>query len=694
MKQYRPRDKITQKMSRDGLTEQNQTTGETERISKREQDADFQKTPEQQAAQDAAAQLNPLSSGTSPPHATGLAPKPDTGTAEQVFEHIDGRQTRKAAKKAARKAQQEATARTKSSRLQFTDEERANPELETYIQKSDKAADRLDAAKAAIPKKKTLAAERTFDEATGRGKTRLHFEEKEKPIPGKPAKNPLSRPAQEAGIFVHNKIHSVEKDNSGVEGAHKSEEAAERLGKYTTRKIKQGYRSHKLKPYRAAAKAEKAAAKANVNFQYHKTLADNPQLASNPVSRLWQKQQIKRQYAKAARAGGAKGIRGAAENVRRAAKKTAEKTRQTAAFVARHPAGVIIAIAALLLFIMVFAGLSSCSSMFSGTLNGVLGTSYTSEDSDLIAVENAYVSKENELQSRIDNIERDYPGYDEYRYDLAAIGHNPHELASYLTALLQTYTPDSAQAELNRVFDKQYTLTITETVEIRYRTETSTDEDGNTTTEEVPYEYYILNVKLTNTPISSLAPELLTPEQLEMFRVYLETSGNKPLIFGGGSPDGTPSEDLSGVDFVNGTRPGNTAVVDIAKAQVGNVGGYPYWSWYGFNSRVEWCACFVSWCYNQMGKSEPCFAACQSQGIPWFQSHGQWGDRSYPNIAPGDAIFFDWDLDGSADHVGIVIGTDGSRVYTVEGNSGDACKVKSYSLDYACIKGYGLMNWN
>lgn len=689
----KPRDKITQKMSRDGLTEQNQTTGETERISRREQDADFQKTPEQQAAQDAA-KITPLSSGASPPHAPGIVPKPDTGTAEQVFEHIDGRHTRKAAKKAARKAQAEATARTKSSRLQFTDEERANPELEKYIQKSDKAANHLDAAKAAIPKKKQLVKERTFDETTGRGKTRLYFEEKEKPMPGKPTKNPLSRPAQEAGIFVHNKIHSVEKDNSGVEGAHKSEEAAERLEKYTTRKIKQGYRSHKLKPYRAAAKAEKAAAKANVNFQYHKALADNPQLASNPVSRLWQKQQIKRQYAKAAKTGGAKGIRAAADNVRKAAKKTAEGAGKTAAFVARHPIGIITAIAALLLFIMVFAGLSSCSSMFSGTLNGVLGTSYTSEDSDLVAVENTYLSKENELQNRIDHIERDYPGYDEYRYDLAEIGHNPHELASYLTALLQTYTPDSAQAELNRVFDKQYTLTITETVEIRYRTETSTDADGNTTTEEVPYEYYILNVKLTNKPISTLAPELLTPEQLEMFRVYLETSGNKPLLFGGGSPDVTPSEDLSGVDFVNGTRPGNTAVVDIAKAQVGNMGGYPYWSWYGFNSRVEWCACFVSWCYNQMGKSEPRFAACQSQGIPWFTSRGQWGDRGYENIAPGDAIFFDWDLDGSADHVGIVIGTDGSRVYTVEGNSGDACKVKSYSLDYACIKGYGLMNWN
>ena len=211
---------------------------------------------------------------------------------------------------------------------------------------------------------------------------------------------------------------------------------------------------------------------------------------------------------------------------------------------------------------------------------------------------------------------------------------------------------------------------------------------------QVPYEYYILNVKLTNTPLSTIAENNLTPEQLEMYRVYLQTSGNKPLIFGGGSSDTSASEDLSGVDFVNGTRPGNTAIVDLAKQQVGNVGGYPYWSWYGFNSRVEWCACFVSWCYGQMGFSEPRFAACQSQGIPWFTSHGQWGARGYENIAPGDAIFFDWDLDGSADHVGLVIGRDANRVYTVEGNSGDACKIKSYPLDYACIKGYGLMNWN
>ena len=694
-------------MTRDGLIEVNETKETTERVSNREKDVDFLKSPEQQAAQDAA-QLQGVPSAASPlPSAPELSHRQDTGAAERVMERIDAAHTRKSSKKAAQRAQREAAAKEKSSRLQFTEEELNTPELEPYIKKSDKAADRLDAARAAIPKEKKLVKERTFDEATGKGKTRLHFEEREKPPGFKEKHNPLSRPAQEAGVFVHNKIHSVEKDNSGVEGAHKSEELAERGAKYGARKVREGYHSHKLKPYREAAKAEKAAFKANVDFQYHKTLHDNPQFTSNPLSRFLQKQQIKRQYAKAARTGGAATAKKAAENTRKAAKKTAEETRKAAAFAAKHPAGIAIAVTALLLFIMVSAWLSSCGAMFSGLTNGVLGTSYTSEDSDLVATENNYAAKEAELQQRIDNIERDNPGYDEYRYDLDNIGHNPHELASYLTALLQSYTPQSAQSELDRIFNRQYELTLTEEIEVRYRTETRTGtrtvtdpETGATSTEtyeyevEVAYNYYILNVKLTNTPIDSFVSEFLNAEQLEMYRVYLETSGNKPLIFGGGSPDTSASEDLSGVDFVNGTRPGNTAIVELAKQQVGNVGGRPYWSWYGFSSRVEWCACFVSWCYGQMGLSEPRFAACQSQGIPWFTSHGQWGARGYENIAPGDAIFFDWDLDGSADHVGLVIGTDGERVYTVEGNSGDACKIKSYPLDYACIKGYGLMNWN
>ncbi len=698
----KPRDKITQKMTRDGAIAENQTTGDTERISKRTQDADFQKSPEQQAAQDAA-QLQGAASPTSPlPHVPGAAPKADTGKTERVMEHIEAAHTRKASKKAVRKAQAEATAGTKSSRLQFTDEERAAPELEKYIKKSDKAADRLDKAKAAIPKEKKLVKERTFDETTGKGKTRLHFEEKDKPPGFKEKHNPLSRPTQEAGILVHNKIHSVEKDNSGVEGAHKSEEAAERGLKYGARKIKQGYRNHKLKPYREAAKAEKAAFRANVDFQYHKTLHENPQLTSNPISRFWQKQKIKRQYAKEAR-NTAKGIKGAAERTRKAAAKAAEKTKQTAAFVARHPAGVAIAVGVLLLFHHGYVrAVLLWGNVFRHVKRRAWNVLYLRGQRPCGSGKQPTPDWKTSCKAGLTISSATNPGYDEYRYDLANIGHNPHELASYLTAKYQSYTRAEVQSELQRIFNQQYKLTLTEEVEIRYReeerTDTWTDEDGNehtdTYTVQVPYEYYILNVKMTNTPLSTIAENNLPPEQLEMYRVYLQTSGNKPLIFGGGSPDTSASEDLSGVDFVNGTRPGNTAIVDLAKQQVGNVGGYPYWSWYGFNSRVEWCACFVSWCYGQMGLSEPRFAACQSQGIPWFTSHGQWGARGYENIAPGDAIFFDWDLDGSADHVGLVIGRDANRVYTVEGNSGDACKIKSYPLDYACIKGYGLMNWN
>ena len=165
------------------------------------------------------------------------------------MEHIDAAHTRAASKKAIKRVQREAAAKTKTSRLQFTEEERATPELEKAIRKSERAADRLDEARAAIPKKKALTKERTFDEAAGKGKTRLRFEEKEKPIPGgRQQHNPLSRPVQEVGVFVHNKIHSVEKDNSGVEGAHKSEELAERGIRAGARQVRKSRRSRKLKP--------------------------------------------------------------------------------------------------------------------------------------------------------------------------------------------------------------------------------------------------------------------------------------------------------------------------------------------------------------------------------------------------------------------------------------------------------------
>ena len=567
----------------------------------------------------------------------------------------------------------------KEPRLRFTDEERADPALEKPIRKADKAAAKADKAQAKIPKKQVR--QKTVDPETGKVTTKLVLEDKKKP-PSKLSHAVRDTPANAALGKLHKEIRETEQDNVGVESAHKSEEAAET----GARLMREGYRSHKLKPYRKAAQAEQKLEKANVNALYQKSLRENPQLASNPISRWQQKQAIKKEYAAAKRAAQTAGnTASTAKKTGKAAKTVKEKAQEAGAFVVRHKKGFLIAGAIFLLVCMLLNTMSSCSMMAQSIGSAVSGTTYPSDDPELVAVEADYAAKETALQAEIDNIESSHPGYDEYQYDLDMIGHDPHELAAYLSAVLQGYTQESAQTELERVFSAQYTLTLTEEIQIR----TYTDEDGD----EHEYEYRILHVKLESRPISSLAPELLTQDQLEMYQVYRQTLGNKPLIFGGGSPDTSDSEDLTGVVFVNGTRPGNQAVVDIAKSQVGNVGGQPYWSWYGFNSRVEWCACFVSWCYNQMGLSEPCFASCQSQGVPWFQSRGQWGARGYENIAPGDAIFFDWDLDGVADHVGLVVGTDGSRVYTVEGNSGDACKIKSYDLNYQCIKGYGLMNW-
>ena len=567
----------------------------------------------------------------------------------------------------------------KEPRLRFTEEERSDPALEKPIRKAEKAAAKADRAQAKIPKKQVRRT--SIDPETGKVTTKLVLEDKKKP-PSKLSHAVRDAPGDAVLGKIHKEIRETEQDNVGVESAHKSEEAAET----GTRLVREGYRSHKLKPYRKAAKAEQKLEKANVNALYQKSLRDNPQLASNPFSRWQQKQAIKKEYAAAKRAGQtAGGTAKTASKTGKAAKAVKEKAQQAGAFVMRHKKGAGIVLALFLVICLLMNTVSSCSMLGQGIGSVVSGSTYPSNDPELVAVEADYAAKETQLQAEIDNIESSHPGYDEYRYNLDMIGHDPHELAALLSAVLQGYTQSSAQGELERVFSAQYTLTLTEEIQIR----TYTDDDGD----EHEYEYRILHVTLESRPISALASEILTEDQLEMYQVYRATLGNKPLIFGGGSPDMGNSEDLTGVEFVNGSRPGNQAVVDLAKSQVGNVGGYPYWSWYGFGSRVEWCACFVSWCYGQMGLSEPRFAACQSQGIPWFQSHGQWGARGYDNLAPGDAIFFDWDLDGSADHVGIVIGTDGSRVYTVEGNSGDACKIKSYDLNYECIKGYGLMNW-
>ena len=411
----------------------------------------------------------------------------------------------------------------KEPRLRFTDEERADPALEKPIRKTEKATARADKAQANIPKKKVR--QTVIDPDTGKKTSKLTFEDKKKP----PSK--LSQGVKEAPVHLvagkfHKEIRETEQDNVGVESAHKSEEAVE-TGAYL---VREGYRSHKLKPYRKAAQAERQLEKANVNVLYQKSLQENPQFASNPLSRWQQKQAIKKQYAAAKHAGQTAGNTAqAASKTGKAARTVKEKAQQAGAFVMRHKKGFLIAGVLFLIACMLMNTMSSCSMMAQSIGSVISGTTYPSDDPEMLAVEADYADREARLQEKIDNIESSHPGYDEYRYNLDMIGHDPHELAAVLSAVLQGYTRHSAQAELDRVFDAQYQLTLREEIQIR----TYTDEDGD----EHEYEYRILHVTLTSRSIASLAPELLTPEQMEMYQVYRQTMGNKPLLFGGGSPD-------------------------------------------------------------------------------------------------------------------------------------------------------------
>ena len=627
MQEFKATAKTTQKMTRDGVVETNQATGEQTKKSQRETD-DF--------------------SGDTAENMTGKALDRAAAERQRHKAKKRRRKAKKDAKQAAKTAEQ-----PQASRLQFKEEERTDPELAKYVKKSEKAADKLEAAREKIPKQKRIKAAREFDEATGRAKTRLTFEKTDKPPNGKLHHNPADRPVREIKNYVHGKVSEVEKDNSGVEGAHKSEKVAERAGSYASRKLKEGYRSHKLKPYRKAAKAEAASQKADTNYLYHKTLKENPELASNPLSRFHQKQQIKKQYAKDLRAAQKAGATAGktAKNTRKATQKAGEATKKTTDFIARHWKAILTVGVFLLLIVMIFTGLSSCAAIIQGGVSSVLGTSYTAEDETIREVEADYKELESRLREEIADIETDYPDYDEYQYHLDEIGHDPFALASYLTAKLYDYTREEAQAEIQALFEKQYTLTLREEIQTRYRTETTTDpETGETTTEEIPYDYYILHVTLTNKNIETLAGELLTPEQKEMFDIYMETKGNKPDVFGEDYAAGTPG----GGEYTDYEIPPEALSDERFAAMIAEAEkylGYPY-VWGGSSPSTSFdCSGFVCWVINHSGVG--------SVGRTTAQGIFNYTTPIAPSEAkPGDIIFFTgtYDSGSAVSHVGIYAG--------------------------------------
>lgn len=521
MKELKATDKVTQKMTCDGAVSESLAKGEVERISSREPETELAASPEESA--NAALDF-----------------------AARAAEHREAKHTKKqtkADKKAVRWGS--AVRRRPSSRLQFSDEERADPMLKKPISRSDRAADKLDAAENAIPKKRIIRTERTFDEATGKGKTRLHFEETEKKPNGKLHRNPLSRPMQELKATAHSKIRQVEHENVGVEAGHRGELITERGVSYAGSRVRAAIRHRRTKPWRDAVKAEKASIKANAEYLYQKALHDDPVLAaSNPVSRFMQKQRIKRNYAKELRKT-EKRTKNTAQTAKSAAKRTKEAVKETAAFVKRHWKVILIVAGIAMVVMLLIGGVSSCSMMFGSGSGTMMGSSYLSEDKDIFAAENAYLAMEAGTQNVLDRVSAYYPEYDEYEVSADEIGHDPYVLISILSAMHEgIFTYDEITDELAALFEKQYTLVTEVITETRYRTETRegtrsyTDpETGETVTEtytyevEVPYSYYILRVSLTNKGLESLAAQVLDSEHLELFATYMATLGNREDLF-------------------------------------------------------------------------------------------------------------------------------------------------------------------
>ena len=539
-------------------------------------------------------------------------------------------------------------------RLQFTDAEREDSRLKEHIRHADKAADKAEAARAKIPRKKKKVRQRTVDPATGKKKTQLRFEEVDKPAPASKLTHAVTAaPGQTISSQVHRKIGETEEDNVGVESAHKAEEAVE-TGAHMA---ESAYRSHKLRPYRAAARAERRLEKANVNALYQKSLQENPAFASNPLSRWQQKQAIKKQYAAARRTGQTAGTAvKAAENTARAAKKTAEETKKAGSFVLRHRRGFGTAIA-LFLVVCAFAnGLSSCSVLLEGGLSGLAGSTYPCRDEDLLGAEDAYAQMEADLQYELDHYESLHSGYDEYHYDLDEIKHDPYVLMSILTAYHQgEWTLSQVQGTVAMLFEKQYTLTENVVVETRYRTETSTDpETGETTSEEVPYDYYICYVTLENFDLSHLPVYIMGEDQVSMYAVYMATLGNRPDLF----PQSQYPNASSREDYLDYDVPPEALEDEVFAAMLKEAEkylGYPY-VWGGSSPSTSFdCSGFVSWVINHSGWDVGRLGA---QGLCNICT-----PVSSANARPGDLIFFKGTYDTpGVSHVGIYVG-DGMMIH-------------------------------
>lgn len=502
---------------------------------------------------------------------------------------------------------------------------------------------------------------------------------------GKP-KKPGNLAADTLSAKAHQSVRNADQDNnSGVEAAHFTEGSAEGA-------VRAGSRfqyGRKLRQYKKLERLEKKANKDAVDSIFAERMKSDPQAGSNLFSRWRQKQAIKKEYA-AAKAGAA-AAENTASGTAKAAQGTVSITEKAFQFVQSH-SHIIIGIAAVGLLVLVIAGsVSSCSVLINGGGNVVLGTSYTAEDEDLKGVETDYTKLEDKLRKQIDRIETDHPGYDEYRYNLAEIGHNPYELASLLTVEFENYTRSQVQARLQSIFEAQYELKLEEKVEIRTRKETRVGYrynpitgTGHTYTYQVTvqYEYKILNVTLLNRGVDYVARNSgLTDDQLQRYEVTLECRGNRDDLFAGiafATPDGA---DSSG-EYQDYDIPGEALTDEKFRKMITEAEkylGYPY-VWGGSSPSTSFdCSGFVSWVINHCGNG---------WNVGRQTANGLMGKCDIipkSEAKPGDLIFFQKTYNTSgASHVGIYVGN-GMMIHCGSPISYASIETSYWRQHYYCI---------
>ena len=718
--QLKPKDKVVTRMTRDGAVEENLTEGTSEKISKRLEDAQLVKPHDEEnivLQDEATKRRQPIPEDLLPKQDGQTSDTTNTQTNDKTVhdEYLMHEPTphintvpevhhspsinsgmviaKTAATSSARRTQTvEAVdaeailgkaAETAAEKPVLDEAAPTTKKIQRLEKKSEKAHERLDAAREKLPTKKVLKKERVFDDEKGKAKTRLHFEDEIKLPKGQSklkfeTEKSVRKVGDTLAASIHGKMYEVEQDNSAVEAAHRTEIVAESA----IRHYSHHRQSQANKPFEKVSKLEHEANVADTKLHYEKTQQEHPEMKKqrSDMNKHYQKQNIKKEYAAARKSGSQSATAATKSTGKKTGEKAAEKIKE---FVAKNKSVFIWVGVGLMLLVMLTAGISSCSAMLSSSGTSIIASSYLSEDDAMLGAEEQYLQMEAELQDKLDNFESYYPGYDEYNFDLDDIEHDPYVLVSILSALHEAeFTLNEIQGTLQMLFDKQYILTTEEIVEVRYRTETrvgsytTTDPNTGATTVhyytyqvQVPYNYYIINVTLENFNLSHVPVYIMSQDQLSMYATYMSVVGNREDLFPNSEYVDKYITDPPDEYTVNSAYLADETFATLIE-EAEKYLNYPY-VWGGSNPSTSFdCSGFVSYVLTNSGLVNT--GRLGAQGL-----YNVCTPVSRANAKPGDLIFFTGTYDTpGVSHVGIYVG-DGVMLHC-----GDPIQYSSINTSY------------